>query len=398
MAILTVDCPACDTTFPVDPAKVPAGGVRARCSVCGGVFRVEDPREREPASPPLATADRMGDAAFPGGGLDSESGPEPWSGVGPEGLETATQEPPVAPAAPVASDRDVGQVAEVEETAAETPRHEPAFGALPELDEEETDEGAARGGVERGVDEWGWPDRSVDVAPGGEPDVDIAGDEGDDWYDETPGPDVARLEPSTLEETWDAGLDIGDVDEIVDADVVESGPADVVETEPVDVVETEPVDVVETEPVHEEPVEPGADPFTLDDLQAEPGAVRGDPVSRDVDALFQAGPATAGPASEAPALPTEEPPPLPRGFQFGRRDPHEKARRLARVLVSDIITYNPERYLRALENDSLKQDFEEEIRKSWDEYVEQVGSELARETEYWTTALNDLLARGRDVF
>ena len=90
--------------------------------------------------------------------------------------------------------------------------------------------------------------------------------------------------------------------------------------------------------------------------------------------------------------------PLPQSFQFGRRDPHEKARRLARVLVSDIITYNPERYLKALENDSLQEDFDEEIRKSWVEYVEQVGSEMARETTYWTEALNDLLARGRQVF
>ena len=35
-------------------------------------------------------------------------------------------------------------------------------------------------------------------------------------------------------------------------------------------------------------------------------------------------------------------------FSFGRRDPHDKARRLARVLVSDMIMYNPERHSRAI--------------------------------------------------
>ena len=37
---MNVTCPSCTTMFRVDPAKVPAGGVRARCSVCRSVFRV----------------------------------------------------------------------------------------------------------------------------------------------------------------------------------------------------------------------------------------------------------------------------------------------------------------------------------------------------------------------
>jgi hypothetical protein len=90
--------------------------------------------------------------------------------------------------------------------------------------------------------------------------------------------------------------------------------------------------------------------------------------------------------------------PAPSKFQFGRRDPDDKARRLARVLVSDIITYNPERHQQALEADTLHADFEDEIRKSWAEYVEQVGRELAESTPYWFDALNEILARGRKVF
>ena len=38
---MNVTCPSCTTVFRVDPAKVPAGGVRARCSVCRTVFQVD---------------------------------------------------------------------------------------------------------------------------------------------------------------------------------------------------------------------------------------------------------------------------------------------------------------------------------------------------------------------
>ena len=37
---MTVTCPDCRSVFRVDPAKVPATGVRARCSVCGGVIAI----------------------------------------------------------------------------------------------------------------------------------------------------------------------------------------------------------------------------------------------------------------------------------------------------------------------------------------------------------------------
>jgi len=95
------------------------------------------------------------------------------------------------------------------------------------------------------------------------------------------------------------------------------------------------------------------------------------------------------PASEAPGV---------GAFTLGKRDPKDKARRLARVLVSDMIMYNPERHERALANGTLKEDFEDEIRKSWKEYVEQVGEEMARGNDYWTDALNDVLAKGQRVF
>src|SRR5690606_19968264 len=88
------------------------------------------------------------------------------------------------------------------------------------------------------------------------------------------------------------------------------------------------------------------------------------------------------------------------GFTFGKRDPTDKARRLARVLVSDMIMYNAERHQVALSQNTLAEDFEEEIDKSWKEFVDQVGPDMAdgEGRTFWTQALNDILAKGREVF
>ena len=46
----------------------------------------------------------------------------------------------------------------------------------------------------------------------------------------------------------------------------------------------------------------------------------------------------------------------------------------------------------------MKEEFEDEIQKSWDEYVEQVGDEVANGTPFFTEALNEILAKGEDIF
>jgi len=108
----------------------------------------------------------------------------------------------------------------------------------------------------------------------------------------------------------------------------------------------------------------------------------------------------ASAAEEAEAEVAEEIPegPPASGPLFGKRDPAEKAKRLARVLVSDIILYNPDRHHDASESGQVKEEFEEEIQKSWDEYVEQVGAEVADSTDFFTDALNEILAKGEKIF
>ena len=123
---------------------------------------------------------------------------------------------------------------------------------------------------------------------------------------------------------------------------------------------------------------------------------------------FAARPATPAPAMPAaPALSTAAvpaPAPVPAARPkrptnpFLSQDPEARARRLARALVSDIVVYHPAKRRDGLRDGSLKLLFEEEIRKSWEEYVEQVGKQLAEATTFFTDALNEILADGQPVF
>lgn len=75
-----------------------------------------------------------------------------------------------------------------------------------------------------------------------------------------------------------------------------------------------------------------------------------------------------------------------------------KARRLARALISDMISYHPAKRAQALKDGTLKQVFEEEIKKSFEEYSLQVGEQVAKNTSHFTDALNEILAAGQKIF
>ena len=83
---------------------------------------------------------------------------------------------------------------------------------------------------------------------------------------------------------------------------------------------------------------------------------------------------------------------------FLANDPNQKAKRLARALISDIIAYFPEKHQDGLRNGTLKTLFREEIKKSYEEYVDQMGKEFAESTTHFQDALNDVLAGGKRIF
>ena len=66
--------------------------------------------------------------------------------------------------------------------------------------------------------------------------------------------------------------------------------------------------------------------------------------------------------------------------------------------MSDLVVYYPEKRERGLADGNLKELFAEEIRKSWEEYSEQVGEDVAASSPYFTEALNEILAEGRPLF
>ena len=119
-------------------------------------------------------------------------------------------------------------------------------------------------------------------------------------------------------------------------------------------------------------------------------------------AVLGAEPTQAAPAPAPASRPTPEvaPPDRPaRPFNpYLSNTPELRARRLARALVSDLVAYNPQKREEGLRDGTLRQLFRDEIRKSWEEYVEQVGAHVAESTPHFQDALNDVLAGGRRVF
>src|SRR2546421_11774601 len=109
--------------------------------------------------------------------------------------------------------------------------------------------------------------------------------------------------------------------------------------------------------------------------------------------------APAAPAAPAGAGPDQRmTSPLRPVNPFMVQDPKQKARRLARALVSDLVVYHPEKRQQGLRDGTLPHLFKDEIDKSWQEYVEQVGADLAKTTPFWAEALNEILAGGNKVF
>jgi hypothetical protein len=63
-----------------------------------------------------------------------------------------------------------------------------------------------------------------------------------------------------------------------------------------------------------------------------------------------------------------------------------------------MITYFPQQREQGLRDGTLKELFDEEIKKSFGEYVDQVGREFAEGTTHFQEALNDILAAGNKIF
>jgi hypothetical protein len=141
---------------------------------------------------------------------------------------------------------------------------------------------------------------------------------------------------------------------------------------------------------------------------ANPAASRGTPVTPPLPrppVVSRPSGATQMPSVPQPSrAPSITPSPAPGSANrapinpFLANDPNAKARRLSRALVSDLVTYFPQRREEGIREGTLRELFREEIKKSYEEYTEQVGREFAEATTHFQEALNDILAGGQKIF
>ena len=78
-----------------------------------------------------------------------------------------------------------------------------------------------------------------------------------------------------------------------------------------------------------------------------------------------------------------------------RKDPHERARRLARLIVGDIVLYNQEKIVQGIKDDSLFQVLEDELAEGRRYYDKNVDPTVAGQTDYFNQAIVDILVKGR---
>lgn len=277
---MNVSCPECSTVYRVDPAKVPQGGVRARCSTCNGVIPIGSPVDAAARSR-RTPSDPIGDAFAPRPQTPSPFIPSPAHTLYSPGPRAT----PAAPVSPVRSPQPPPRVAT-------PPVAQPRVAA---------------------------PQPQPRVTPPSIPQMPSPA---------SPSPGLgASLPPlrTTPRTPW----------------------------QPMSAVPTASAPVL--------------------------------PVS--VPAF------TPPPPSPVPA-PGERRPINP----FLTRDPGLRAKRLARALVSDMVAYYPAKHSEGLEKGTLKELFRDEIKKSYDEYVAQVGADFARATTHFQESLNEVLGAGKKIF
>ncbi len=288
---MNVSCPDCRSIFRVDPAKVPASGVRARCSVCSGVISIPAPTGQ--ITPPGGGGRTAAPPSESGSQDRPRSAPAGQGGWDPPPFGSASQRAPAAAPPP-----------------AQRPAPPPP------------------------------PPRTVET------------------------PAASRPRPESIERAS------------VTATATPPSPSSGLPEF--------------TPPAPTPPVGPTASPGTSAPT-APPFVPSGSPSRPPATLRPPAKPPVASPTSGdgGPRRPLNP---------FLSKDPNQRAKRLARALVSDIITYHPAKHAEGLRDGTLKQLFREEIKKSFEEYIAQVGQQLAESTTYFQEALNEVLAAGKKIF
>ncbi|KPJ72226.1 hypothetical protein AMJ52_07065, partial [candidate division TA06 bacterium DG_78] len=77
---------------------------------------------------------------------------------------------------------------------------------------------------------------------------------------------------------------------------------------------------------------------------------------------------------------------------------HERARRLAKALASDLVLYNKDKVAQGLSEGTLAELLGPEIRRSWEYYCQQIPKHIVDSTEYFKEQLNKIVGKGKEIF
>lgn len=119
----------------------------------------------------------------------------------------------------------------------------------------------------------------------------------------------------------------------------------------------------------------------------------------------------APPEPEVPVTPpaqkpvTPEPEPVmkvvsPPAVEMSEEDKkwHERAKRLAKALASDLVLYNQEKVEQGLRDGTLVQLLGSEIRRSWEYYCQQIPKHIIENSDYFKEQLNKIVGKGKEIF
>jgi hypothetical protein len=78
-----------------------------------------------------------------------------------------------------------------------------------------------------------------------------------------------------------------------------------------------------------------------------------------------------------------------------RKDPHERAKRLARLVVGDVVLYNREKIEEGIRKDTLFEVLAKELEEARRYYEKSVDPVVAKDVDYFNLAVVDVLIKGR---
>jgi len=376
----------------VDPAKVPAAGVRARCSVCGAVIRIGAPAPMagEPVGAGVTGAESAGWVPNQRAVLESEAeaAPESFEGAPPAAPEMSAMPAPVAtPATPARPVTPAVAAPAVAPARPVTPLATPAAAAP-----------AAPVMAPRAPTPPAMPPKAP-LPPTPAPRASVA-----KLTPPIPGAAIPSTPPRPP---------VPGVPPVTPPRITQARPPLATPPRPSMMPPARPPAPPSVPPKPPMPPMPPARPSTPvarpSTPVARPSLSSSTPTPLSTPKLTPSPLSTqrvSQPMRPSAATPVSAPGATPAAGTPGRKpinpflsnDPNLKARRLARALVSDMIAYLPDKREQGLREGTLKALFKEEIKKSYEEYVDQVGREFADSTTHFQEALNDLLAGGQKMF